>query len=69
VQRQYAQGTVDYLHVLDTQKTLLRNQSAFSGSRVALSLALVDLYRSLGGGWQQEPSPASMQPVQERTSG
>jgi NodT family efflux transporter outer membrane factor (OMF) lipoprotein len=69
VQRQYAQGTVDYLHVLDAQKTLLRNQSAFSASRVALSLALVDLYRSLGGGWQQERSPASIQPVQERTSG
>jgi NodT family efflux transporter outer membrane factor (OMF) lipoprotein len=67
-QLQYAQGTVDYLHVLNTQATLLRNQRALSGSRVAVSLALVDLYRSLGGGWQQDRPSAALQFNQKRSS-
>lgn len=51
-QQQYALGTVDYLHVLNAQASLLHNQRALSDSSAAASLALVRLYQALGGGWQ-----------------
>lgn len=51
-QLQYAQGSVDFLNVLTVQATLLDNQAAQVASSAQVSLALVDLYRSLGGGWQ-----------------
>ncbi|EJN09983.1 efflux transporter outer membrane subunit [Herbaspirillum sp. YR522] len=68
-QQQYAQGTVDYLHVLTVEQGLLRHRRAFSDSQAASSLALVDLYRALGGGWQQALPPVAVQPVIERTPG
>ena len=71
-QAQYLQGSADYLHVLTAQENLLRNQSALSASRVSVSLALVDLYRSLGGGWQHElplKSTRTTNAHSERTAG
>lgn len=51
-QLQYAQGSVDFLNVLAVQTALLDNQAAEVASSAQVSLALVDVYRSLGGGWQ-----------------
>ena len=50
---QYQQGTVDYLNVLSVQQALLSNEEELLDSRQATSLALVGLYRALGGGWEQ----------------
>lgn len=51
-EQQYAQGAVDFLNVLSVQNVLLTNQAERIDSAAAASLALVDLYRALGGGWQ-----------------
>ncbi|MBP6563066.1 MAG: efflux transporter outer membrane subunit [Neisseriaceae bacterium] len=50
--QQYKQGTVDYLNVLTAQQTLLRSQQQQVASTTATSLAMVSLYKALGGGWQ-----------------
>jgi len=50
---QYQQGTVDYLNVLSVQQALLSNEEELLDSRQAIALALVGLYRALGGGWEQ----------------
>lgn len=51
-QRQYRQGSVDFINVLGVQASLLANQSAEVQSQAAMSLALVDVYKALGGGWE-----------------
>ncbi|NVD99330.1 TolC family protein [Massilia sp. BJB1822] len=51
-QQQYVAGTVDFLNVLSVQDALLANEAALAESTAAVSLALVDLYKALGGGWQ-----------------
>lgn len=57
-QEQYAQGTVDFLNVLTVQNALLADQAALVQSTADVSLTLVNLYQSLGGGWQQQAQPA-----------
>ena len=52
VHQQYAQGTVDFLNVLTVQNALLANEAALVDSTAQVSLSLVELYGSLGGGWQ-----------------
>jgi len=50
-QSQYNSGTVDFLRVLDAQRSLLtvQNQLALSDAEVASNL--IRLYKALGGGW------------------
>lgn len=52
VHQQYTQGTVDFLNVLTVQNGLLANEAALVDSTAAVSLALVELFGALGGGWQ-----------------
>lgn len=52
-QRQYVAGATDFLNVLTVQRTLLDAQQALVISDENVSLSLVQLYRALGGGWQQ----------------
>lgn len=61
-QSQYNSGTVDFLRVLDAQRSLLsvQNQLALSDAEVASNL--IRLYKALGGGWDantQQTSPKS----------
>lgn len=49
---QYNEGALDFLSVLDTQRVLLETENAYIQSKEKLSLALVSIYKSLGGGWQ-----------------
>lgn len=51
-QRQYAAGASDFVNVLSAQNAVLASDQARVSTQAAVSLALVDLYRSLGGGWQ-----------------
>jgi NodT family efflux transporter outer membrane factor (OMF) lipoprotein len=55
----YQSGLVDFLNVLDTERTLYAAQDALVGSTESVSLDLVQLYKALGGGWQQDPAPKS----------
>lgn len=49
--RLYTQGAVDFLTVLDTQRSLYSSQIAIALSRQAASTDMVALYKALGGGW------------------
>jgi outer membrane protein TolC len=55
-QVQYRQGLVDYLLVLDAERTLLGNQLALAQAVNLQMNASIQLIKALGGGWS--PSEA-----------
>lgn len=55
-QLQYGEGVLGYLDVLDAQRQLFDAELTLSGARTTQLQALVQLYRSLGGGWDREPA-------------
>jgi outer membrane protein, multidrug efflux system len=50
----YQSGLVDFLHVLDSETALYNEQDALVQSDQTISLDLVQLYKALGGGWEEE---------------
>ncbi len=54
---QLAAGTVDVTTVLSAQLTLYSAQDVLEQVRLAHFLALLNLYKALGGGWQQPGGP------------
>lgn len=63
----YSTGLSSYLEVLDAQQQLFPAQNALSQVRLARLLALVQLYKALGGGWnladpQRPPTAAPRGP-------
>jgi outer membrane protein, multidrug efflux system len=50
----YNNGLADFLHVLDSERSLYAAQDALVQSDQTVSLNLVQLYKALGGGWQNE---------------
>lgn len=63
-ERRYAQGAADYLNVLVTQQRLLDSENAASRGRTETALAMVVLYKALGGGW--DAAQAAGAPVAAR---
>ncbi len=57
-QHQYVEGVADFVNVLTVQSALLATQEQWVQSSTDVSLAMVGLYKALGGGW------ASVYPVQ-----
>ncbi|UST95671.1 MULTISPECIES: efflux transporter outer membrane subunit [Pseudomonas] len=51
-QQQYVEGVVDFVNVLTVQSALLATQEQWVESSTGVSLAMVGLYKALGGGWQ-----------------
>lgn len=51
VRARYAGGLIDFRDVLDAQRALSQRQSELARSDAAASIALVALYKALGGGW------------------
>jgi hypothetical protein len=51
----YKSGLADFLHVLDSERSLYAAQDALVQSDQAVSLNLVQLYKALGGGWEKKP--------------
>lgn len=49
---QYRGGSINYIDVLDAQRRYFDAQIGLSNAVRDEYLALVDLYKSLGGGWQ-----------------
>jgi NodT family efflux transporter outer membrane factor (OMF) lipoprotein len=47
----YESGLIDFLTVLDTQRTLLSVEDSLAASRAENASALIRLYKALGGGW------------------
>jgi multidrug efflux system outer membrane protein len=52
----YTSGLTSYLAVLDTQRTLFAAEIAESRTLLAQLVAVVQLYRALGGGWTADQS-------------
>lgn len=51
--RRYRIGIDSHLTLLDAQRSLFANQQSLISDRLAQLIAQVNLYRALGGGWQQ----------------
>ena len=49
----YNTGVTSFISVLDAQRTLLQAQLQLAQSVAAVSTNLVQLYKALGGGWEQ----------------
>jgi NodT family efflux transporter outer membrane factor (OMF) lipoprotein len=52
--QRYRSGLVDFLNVLDTQRSLLSVQDNLAQSDRTIGQNLVRLYKALGGGWEGE---------------
>jgi multidrug efflux system outer membrane protein len=55
----YRKGVDSYLVLLTAQRDLYAAQALLIQSRLARLANLVDLYRALGGGWQERTAPAA----------
>ncbi|SDK67206.1 efflux transporter, outer membrane factor (OMF) lipoprotein, NodT family [Methylophilus rhizosphaerae] len=51
-QRRYTEGVIDFLNVLAVQKSLLASKEELINSKVSVSQNMINLYKSLGGGWE-----------------
>jgi len=51
----YTEGQIDFLNVLDSQRSLYVSEQALVQSTHDISTDLVALYKALGGGWKEEP--------------
>jgi len=49
----YQEGFADYQRVLDAQQALFAQQQRYAANRGQVVSSVIQLYRSLGGGWQQ----------------
>jgi outer membrane protein TolC len=47
------EGQIDFLTVLDAERTLAGAEADLVAARRAGAFAQVDVFRALGGGWQQ----------------
>ncbi|HEY7996522.1 MAG TPA: TolC family protein, partial [Steroidobacteraceae bacterium] len=53
----YEGGMVDFLDVLDAERTQLEAESRLAQSRTDTATSLIALYKALGGGWELAPPP------------
>jgi len=56
----YANGLTDFLHVLDAERSLYQAQDTLALSERTVSVNLISLYKSLGGGWETAEKPSSL---------
>jgi outer membrane protein TolC len=52
--QRYGAGVIDFQSVIDTERTVLSVEDSLASSRADGVLALIRLYKALGGGWSQE---------------
>jgi NodT family efflux transporter outer membrane factor (OMF) lipoprotein len=55
----YSAGLVDFQSVLDTERSVLAIEDALASARADRVLALIRLYKALGGGWSPSTAAAS----------
>jgi NodT family efflux transporter outer membrane factor (OMF) lipoprotein len=58
----YRSGLVDFLNVLETQRSLLVVQDSLARSERTMGQNIVRLYKALGGGWEGETQVAELLP-------
>ncbi|MBI5796367.1 MAG: TolC family protein, partial [Planctomycetes bacterium] len=52
----FSKGLVNFLNVLDAERSLCKSEEELVQNERTVSLNLVILYKALGGGWENEPS-------------
>jgi len=57
--QQYEAGSVDFLRVLDAERSLLSAEQSLATTAAALSSAHIRLYKALGGGWSADTDASS----------
>ena len=50
----YTRGLIDFLNVLETQRSLYASESELAQSETIMASNLVALYKALGGGWETD---------------
>ncbi|HWM70269.1 MAG TPA: efflux transporter outer membrane subunit, partial [Steroidobacteraceae bacterium] len=65
----YQAGSVDFLTLLEAQRTLYAARDQFIQYKLARLQALVGLCKALGGGWTQPPQPATADHPTQRNIG
>jgi outer membrane protein, multidrug efflux system len=56
----YEGGVVDFLSVLDAERTQLEAEDRLARSRTDAATSLIAVYKALGGGWQMTPLPSQI---------
>jgi NodT family efflux transporter outer membrane factor (OMF) lipoprotein len=56
---QYRAGLIDFQALLESERALLSSQENRLVARADRATAIVQLYKALGGGWENAPPPAS----------
>jgi outer membrane protein TolC len=60
--QRYRSGMVDFLTVLDAERTQLAVEDQLAQSQTRTFTALVAVYKALGGGWEIERQTAASAP-------
>jgi NodT family efflux transporter outer membrane factor (OMF) lipoprotein len=63
-ERGFQEGAADYLSVLTAQRNLLASQTQLNASATGGTLTIVNLYKSLGGGWNPGELERASQPAE-----
>jgi multidrug efflux system outer membrane protein len=54
---QYREGALDFLRVLDAERTLLQAEDEVAAAETNLNSSVVLIYKALGGGWEAAADP------------
>jgi multidrug efflux system outer membrane protein len=57
---QYREGALDFLRLLDAERTLLQAEDEVAAAEANVNAAVVLIYKALGGGWEAAPALASL---------
>ena len=49
---QYREGALDFLRLLDTERSVLQAEDAVATAETDLNTSVVTIYKALGGGWE-----------------
>jgi multidrug efflux system outer membrane protein len=55
----YREGAIDFLRLLDAERTLLEAEDAVAVAKTELNTSVVAIYKALGGGWEVAPAVAA----------
>lgn len=55
----YREGAIDFLRLLDAERTLLEAEDAVAIAETDLNTSVVAIYKALGGGWEVAPAMAA----------
>lgn len=62
VTTQYIDGITDFQNILDTQRSLFKQQDQFAESQGRVAVKLISLYKAMGGGWDVQMVPSGVLP-------